>query len=149
MFASVLLTGVSDKVGDVVSNSLYLRPIINPKSMKTILATFAFAIFVSFGAFAQQQTVNVEEATKQQVAKIMELTDLDENQEMLLYRQIYVQNDNMMRLERMNATEEDKVAMAAEQTKRYHEAVKNLLTEDQYTAFLQVEKQKEKKAAKK
>lgn len=117
--------------------------------MKTILATFAFAIFVSFGAFAQQQTVNVEEATKQQVAKIMELTDLDENQEMLLYRQIYVQNDNMMRLERMNATEEDKVAMAAEQTKRYHEAVKNLLTEDQYTAFLQVEKQKEKKAAKK
>jgi tRNA G10 N-methylase Trm11 len=136
-------------IGDVDSNALYLRSLNNPKSMKTIFATLALFVFISFGAVAQQQTADINEVSKAQVAKIMELTDLDEDQEVLLYRQIYTQNDNMIRLEKMKASEEDKAAMAAEQTKRYYEAVKNILTEDQFTAFMQVQKQEEKKAAKK
>ncbi len=105
--------------------------------MKTTLATITLLLSLAFTTNAQE-AVNVEQKAKAQLELVKQEIDLDENQEVLLYRQIYTQIDNNNRLDKMKGTDDDKAAMTQEQTKRYYASVKEILGDEQFEKYVEL-----------
>jgi len=112
--------------------------------MRTLLVTFALFTGICFSSYSQETRSAQDDATAtmQEITKEIELT---EQEHTLLYRQVYTQHDNMRRLDKMPGTDEEKAEMAAKQSVRYHDSVKNILGEERYATFVSVTKTAEVK----
>ncbi len=112
--------------------------------MKALIITLAFVTGICFSSFSQEARSAQDEATAtmQEITKEITLT---EQEHTLLYRQVYTQHDNMRRLDKMPGTDKEKAEMAAQQSVRYHDGVKNILGEERYAKFVTVTKAEEVK----
>lgn len=102
--------------------------------MKTLM-TLAFAMFVMLGAANAQQDAKIEKAAKAKTEKLVKALDLNEEQETLVYRQYMEIEMNQTRLEKMEASAEEKEQMVKAYQTRLESSMKTILTEDQLAKY--------------
>lgn len=102
--------------------------------MRTLM-TLAFAMLVMLGAANAQQDGKVEKAAKSKTEKLVKALDLNEEQETLVYRQHLEIEMNNTRLDKMQASAEEKEQMVKAYNTRFESSLKSILTEDQLVKY--------------
>lgn len=102
------------------------------------MMTLAFALFISVFSLQAQEAKSIEKEARVKTDKLAESLDFNEEQDQLVFRQNYELALNASRLKKMDAPKDEKESIAKSYIKRYDQALKDILNEDQYTKYMEI-----------
>lgn len=106
--------------------------------MKTTIATLALFFIAIIAVNAQDTNKSLDETAKYHADRLSKTLDLDEDQKTKVYRQYYSTEESARRLKNMDATAEDKKAMAKQYMVQMEDNFRKILDDNQYKRYQEV-----------